>query len=64
MNNNKGVLKSKKDAELLTNNVLGRRLFSQTLTRYRGPCRRRGAVKLTWEFVESVLGYFFAHKTN
>lgn len=64
MNNKTEILESRKDAVLLTNNVLERRLFSQILTKYRGPCRRRGPVKLAWGFAESVLGYFFAHKTN
>lgn len=64
MNNKTGILENRKDAVLLTNNMLERRLFSQILTKYRGPCRRRGPLKLAWEFVESVLGYFFTHKTN
>jgi hypothetical protein len=55
MNNKTGILESRKDAVLLTKNILEKRLFSQTLTRYKGPCRRRGLVKLAWEFVESVL---------
>ena len=64
MNIKTGTLENRKDAVLLTKNILERRLFSQTLTRHRGPCRRRGPVKLAWGFAESVLGYFFAHKTN
>ncbi len=64
MNNKTGILESRKDAVLLTNKILERRLFSQTLTKYRGPCRRRGPVKLAREFAESLLGYFFAQKTN
>ncbi len=64
MNSKTGILENRKDAVPLARSILERRLFSQTLTRYRGPCRRRGPVKLAWEVVESVLGYFFAHKTN
>jgi hypothetical protein len=64
MNSKLTMIDRQKDAVPFINNVLERKLFSQTVTKYRGLRRRRGPVKLAWRLVESVLGYFFAHNTN